>query len=53
MDMFEKRMAAPEGAEAASLDRDRHGRGHHRADGPGAGGRHVVAAKALFGSCRW
>ena len=32
-------------------DRDRHGGGHHRADGPGRAGDHVVASKALFGSC--
>ena len=36
-----------------ALDRDRHGGRHHRADGPGQAGDHVVAAKALFGSCRW
>ena len=32
-------------------DRDRNGRRHHRADGPGRAGDHIVASKALFGSC--
>ena len=37
--MFEQRMAEFEGAEAGARDRDRHGRGHARDDGPGQGRR--------------
>ena len=51
--MFETRMAAFEGAEVRARHRDRHGGGAQRADRPGRAGDHVVAAKALFGSCRW
>jgi len=50
--MFEARMAAFEGAEAARAPRPNGGR-HGGAARPTEAGDHVVAAKALFGSCRY
>jgi O-succinylhomoserine sulfhydrylase len=51
--MFEMRMAALEGAEAARATATGMAAVHNAIIGPLRAGDHVVAAKALFGSCRW
>jgi O-succinylhomoserine sulfhydrylase len=51
--MFEMRMAALEGAEAARATATGMAAVHNAVIGPLKAGDHVVAAKALFGSCRW
>ncbi len=51
--MFERRMAALEGAEAARATASGMAAVHNAVIGPLKAGDHVVAAKALFGSCRW
>jgi len=51
--MFESRMAALEGAEAARATASGMAAVHNAVIGPLKAGDHVVAAKALFGSCRW
>jgi O-succinylhomoserine sulfhydrylase len=51
--MFEMRMAALEGAEAARATATGMAAVHNAIIGPLKAGDHVVAAKALFGSCRW
>jgi O-succinylhomoserine sulfhydrylase len=53
MDMFEKRMAALEGAEAARSTATGMAAVTAALMGLVRSGDHVVAAKALFGSCRW
>ena len=53
MDMFEKRMAALEGAEAARSTATGMAAVTTALMGLVRSGDHVVAAKALFGSCRW
>jgi O-succinylhomoserine sulfhydrylase len=53
MDMFEKRMAALEGAEAARATATGMAAVTTAIMGLVKAGDHVVAAKALFGSCRW
>jgi O-succinylhomoserine sulfhydrylase len=53
MDMFEKRMAALEGAEAARSTATGMAAVNTALMGLVKQGDHVVAAKALFGSCRW
>ena len=53
MDMFEKRMAALEGAEAARSTVTGMAAVTNALMGLVRTGDHVVAAKALFGSCRW
>jgi O-succinylhomoserine sulfhydrylase len=53
MDMFEKRMAALEGAEAARSTATGMAAVTTSIMGLVKAGDHVVAAKALFGSCRW
>jgi O-succinylhomoserine sulfhydrylase len=53
MDMFEKRMAALEGAEAARSTATGMAAVTTALMGLVRQGDHVVAAKALFGSCRW
>jgi len=53
MDMFEKRMAALEGAEAARSTATGMAAVTAALMGLVKMGDHVVAAKALFGSCRW
>jgi len=53
MDMFEKRMAALEGAEAARSTATGMAAVTTALMGLIKAGDHVVAAKALFGSCRW
>jgi O-succinylhomoserine sulfhydrylase len=53
MDMFEKRMAALEGAEAARSTATGMAAVTTALMGQVKAGDHVVAAKALFGSCRW
>ena len=53
MDMFEKRMAALEGAEAARSTATGMAAVTTALMGLVKAGDHVVAAKALFGSCRW
>ncbi len=53
MDMFEKRMAALEGAEAARATVTGMAAVTNALMGLVKAGDHVVAAKALFGSCRW
>jgi O-succinylhomoserine sulfhydrylase len=53
MDMFEKRMAALEGAEAARSTATGMAAVTTALMGLVKTGDHVVAAKALFGSCRW
>lgn len=53
MDMFEKRMAALEGAEAARATVSGMAAVTNALMGLVRAGDHVVAAKALFGSCRW
>src|SRR5215470_417443 len=51
--MFESRMAAFEGAEAARATATGMAAVHNAVIGQVRAGDHVVAAKALFGSCRW
>src|SRR5437016_12110862 len=51
--MFEARMAAFEGAEAARATASGMGAGTTALVAQLKAGDHVVAAKALFGSCRW
>ncbi len=51
--MFETRMAALEGAQAARATATGMAAVHNAVIGPLKAGDHVVAAKALFGSCRW
>ncbi|MDI1344111.1 MAG: O-succinylhomoserine sulfhydrylase [Pseudolabrys sp.] len=53
MDMFEQRMAALEGAEAARSTATGMAAVTTALMGLVKQGDHVVAAKALFGSCRW
>ncbi len=53
MDMFEKRMAALEGCEAARSTATGMAAVTTSLMGLVRAGDHVVAAKALFGSCRW
>jgi O-succinylhomoserine sulfhydrylase len=53
MDMFEQRMAALEGAEAARSTATGMAAVTTAIMGLVKAGDHVVAAKALFGSCRW
>ncbi len=53
MDMFERRMAALEGAEAARSTATGMAAVTTSIMGLVKAGDHVVAAKALFGSCRW
>jgi O-succinylhomoserine sulfhydrylase len=53
MDMFEQRMAALEGAEAARSTATGMAAVTTALMGLVRTGDHVVAAKALFGSCRW
>ena len=53
MDMFEQRMAALEGAEAARSTATGMAAVTTALMGMVRAGDHVVAAKALFGSCRW
>jgi O-succinylhomoserine sulfhydrylase len=51
--MFEARMASFEGAEAARATATGMAAVHNAVVGQVRAGDHVVAAKALFGSCRW
>src|SRR5580692_9283292 len=51
--MFETRMAAFEGAESARATASGMAAVHNAVIGQVKAGDHVVAAKALFGSCRW
>src|SRR6266436_4468133 len=51
--MFETRMAEFEGAEAARATATGMAAVHNAIIGQVKAGDHVVAAKALFGSCRW
>ncbi len=51
--MFETRMAALEGAEAARATATGMAAVHNAIIGPLKAGDHVVAARALFGSCLW
>ena len=53
MDMFEQRMAALEGAEAARSTATGMAAVTTALMGQVKAGDHIVAAKALFGSCRW
>ena len=53
VNMFEARMASLEGAEAARATATGMAAVHNAIIGPLRAGDHVVAAKALFGSCRW
>jgi O-succinylhomoserine sulfhydrylase len=53
MSMFEQRMAALEGAEAARSTSTGMAAVTTALMGLVRGGDHIVAAKALFGSCRW
>src|SRR5674476_594563 len=53
LDMFERRMAALEGAEAARSTATGMAAVTTALMGLVRAGDHVVAAKALFGSCRW
>jgi O-succinylhomoserine sulfhydrylase len=53
VNMFETRMAAFEGAEAARATATGMAAVHNALVGQVKAGDHVVAAKALFGSCRW
>ena len=50
--MFEERMAAAGRRPGGARHRHRHGGGHGRVPGALKTGDHVVAAKAMFGSCR-
>src|SRR6202034_1267656 len=51
--MFETRIAEFEGAEAARATATGMAAVHNSVIGQVRAGDHVVAAKALFGSCRW
>src|SRR4029077_5373162 len=51
--MFERRMAEFEGAESARATATGMAAVHNALVGQVRAGNHVVAAKALFGSCRW
>ncbi len=51
--MFEQRMAALEGAEAARATASGMGAVHAALISQVTSGDHVVAGRALFGSCRW
>jgi O-succinylhomoserine sulfhydrylase len=53
VNMFETRMASFEGAEAARATATGMAAVHNAIIGQVKAGDHVVAAKALFGSCRW
>src|SRR5580658_3586779 len=53
VNMFETRMASFEGAEAARATATGMAAVHNSVIGQVRAGDHVVAAKALFGSCRW
>jgi O-succinylhomoserine sulfhydrylase len=53
VNMFETRMAAFEGAAAARATATGMAAVHNAVVGQVKAGDHVVAAKALFGSCRW
>ncbi len=53
VNMFENRMMALEGAEAARATATGMAAVHNAVIGQVKAGDHVVAAKALFGSCRW
>jgi O-succinylhomoserine sulfhydrylase len=53
VNMFETRMAAFEGAESARATATGMAAVHNALIGQVRAGDHVVAAKALFGSCRW
>ncbi len=53
VNMFETRMAALEGAESARATATGMAAVHNAVIGQVKAGDHVVAAKALFGSCRW
>ena len=53
VNMFETRMAAFEGAESARATATGMAAVHNAVIGQVKAGDHVVAAKALFGSCRW
>jgi O-succinylhomoserine sulfhydrylase len=53
VNMFETRMAAFEGAESARATATGMAAVHNAVIGQVRAGDHVVAAKALFGSCRW
>jgi O-succinylhomoserine sulfhydrylase len=53
VNMFERRMAALEGAEAARATATGMAAVHNAIIGPLKAGDHVVAARALFGSCLW
>ncbi|HVZ52303.1 MAG TPA: O-succinylhomoserine sulfhydrylase [Pseudolabrys sp.] len=53
MTMFEERMASLEGAEAARSTATGMAAVSVALMGPVKAGDHIVAAKALFGSCRW
>jgi O-succinylhomoserine sulfhydrylase len=53
VNMFERRMAAFEGAESARATATGMAAVHNSVVGQVRAGDHVVAAKALFGSCRW
>jgi O-succinylhomoserine sulfhydrylase len=53
VNMFERRMAAFEGAESARATATGMAAVHNAVIGQVRAGDHVVAAKALFGSCRW
>jgi O-succinylhomoserine sulfhydrylase len=53
VNMFEMRMAAFEGAESARATATGMAAVHNAVIGQVKAGDHVVAAKALFGSCRW
>jgi O-succinylhomoserine sulfhydrylase len=53
VNMFETRMASFEGAESARATATGMAAVHNAVIGQVKAGDHVVAAKALFGSCRW
>jgi O-succinylhomoserine sulfhydrylase len=53
VNMFETRMAALEGAESSRATASGMAAVHNAVIGQVKAGDHVVAAKALFGSCRW
>ncbi len=53
VNMFEMRMASFEGAESARATATGMAAVHNAVIGQVKAGDHVVAAKALFGSCRW
>src|SRR5882757_5421288 len=53
VNMFETRMAAFEGAESSRATATGMAAVHNAVIGQVKAGDHVIAAKALFGSCRW